>query len=612
MSEQILIELTSIVLLGIGAQWLAWRLRIPSILLLLAVGFLAGPVFGWLDPDAILGDLLMPVVSLSVALILFEGGLTLDLRELRSVGRAVWNLVSIGAAVTWVATSLAAWMLLGWDLPLAVLFGAILVVTGPTVIMPLLRHLQPNRQVASVLKWEGIVIDPIGALLALMVFEGIQGGALWKELPLQALMGFGRTILIGTVLGGLGAWVLSRCFSRYWVPEFLQNPVSLMACVGLFAVSNHLQHESGLLTVTLMGMLLANQTEARVRHVIEFKENLRVLLISGLFIVLAARLDLDSFRQIPIAGSIGFLLLLLFIVRPAAVMCSSLGTSLSTSERLFLSWMAPRGIVAAAVAAIFALRLEEQGMVGAGELVPMTFLVIVGTVSVYGLTSGYLARRLKISNPNPQGILFVGAYELVRDIARSLHEEGVSVLLVDNNHENVAAARMVGLPVHYGSVLSEHAVDELDLAGIGRVVAMTPNSEVNTLASLHFSEIFGREGVFQLPPSHHEQNPRKALAEALQGRQLFSEEASYDQLNGLLRRGATVKKTKLTESFSLEDFYQLYGDGCLPMFAVTESGSVKVARAGSPFLPVIDSKVIALVVAVNEVLEPSGPSVKNT
>ena len=345
-----------------------------------------------------------------------------------------------------------------------------------------------------------------------------------------------------------------------------------------------------------MGMLLANQTEAHVRHVVEFKENLRVLLISGLFIVLAARLELESFRQLPIAGSIGFLLVLLFIVRPAAVMCSSFGTALSTSERLFLSWMAPRGIVAAAVAAIFALRLEEQGMVGASELVPMTFLVIVGTVSVYGLTSGFLARRLKISNPNPQGILFVGAYELVRDIACSLHEEGVSVLLIDNNHENVADARMVGLPVHYGSVLSEHAVDELELAGIGRVVAMTPNSEVNTLASLHFSEVFGRAGVFQLPPCHHEKNPRKALAEALQGRRLFSEDASFDHLNRLLRRKATVKKTKLTESFSLQDFHRLYVDGCLPMFAVTESGSVEVAQAGSSFRPGTGSKVIALVV----------------
>ena len=603
MSEAILIELTWIVLLGIGSQWLAWRLKIPSILLLLGVGFVAGPVTGWLDPDAILGDLLMPVVSLSVALILFEGGLTLEFRELRSVGRAVWNLVSIGAVVTWVLTTVAAWLFLGWGISLSLLFGAILVVTGPTVIMPLLRHLQPNKQVASVLKWEGIVIDPIGALLALMVFEAIQAGALWKELPGHAVMGFGKTILIGTVLGGSGAWLLSQCFRRYWVPEYLQNPVSLMACVGLFTASNHLQHESGLLTVTLMGLLLANQTHASVRHVIEFKENLRVLLISGLFIVLAARLELESFKQLPVLGSLGFLGALLFVVRPATVMTASVGTALTQKERWFLSWMAPRGIVAAAVAAIFALRLEAQGVAQASELVPVTFIVIVGTVSIYGLTSGVLARRLGISHPNPQGILFVGAHPLAREIAQALQEEGVSVLLVDNNRENINIARMAGLPVHYGSVLSEHAIDDLDLAGIGRMVAMTPNSEVNSLASLHFIEVFGREGVFQLPLAQRDQTPTKGLATGLQGRSLFRERDCFASLESFFESGAVVKKTRLSESFDYETFTGQYGQEGVPMFTISESGKVEIAVGDQGFAPSTGVKLVALVRPLTDPVE---------
>ncbi|MDA7644945.1 cation:proton antiporter [bacterium] len=595
MSEAILVELTWIVLLGIGSQWVAWKFKIPSILLLLAVGFTAGPVLGFIDPDAILGDLLMPIVSLSVALILFEGGLTLEFRELRAVGRAVWNLVSIGALITWALTTVSAWVFLGWGLPLSLLFGAILVVTGPTVIMPLLRHLQPNKQVASVLKWEGIVIDPIGALLALMVFEAIHAGGVWKELPMQAFLGFGKTIVIGGVLGGLGAWILSHCFSRYWVPEYLQNPVSLMACVGLFTASNHFQHESGLLTVTLMGMLLANQKHATVRHVIEFKENLRVLLISGLFIVLAARLELDSFRQLPVAGCLGFLAMLLFVVRPASVMVASIGTSLTQKERWFLSWMAPRGIVAAAVAAIFALRLEEQGMAGASELVPVTFIVIVGTVSIYGLTSGILARKLGISNPNPQGILFVGAQRLVRDIAKALHEEGVNVLLVDNNRQNINTARMAGLPVHYGSILSEHTIDELDMVGIGRMVAMTPNSEVNTLASLHFIEVFGREGVFQLPLSPEENKPTRGVASGLQGRQLFGAENNHGRLQSLIDSGAVVKKTNLTNNFDYDTFTSQYGQDGVPMFVVSESGKVEISVSESKFSPVTSAKIVALV-----------------
>ena len=595
MSEEILVELTWIVLLGIGSQWVAWKFKIPSILLLLAVGFTAGPVLGWLDPDAILGDLLMPIVSLSVALILFEGGLTLEFRELRTVGRAVWKLVSIGALITWALATFSAWVFLGWGVPLSLLFGAILVVTGPTVIMPLLRHLQPNKQVASVLKWEGIVIDPIGALLALMVFEAIHAGAVWKELPLHAFWGFGKTMVIGGVLGGLGAWILSLCFSRYWVPEYLQNPVSLMACVGLFTASNHFQHESGLLTVTLMGMLLANQKNATVRHVIEFKENLRVLLISGLFIVLAARLELDSFRQLPVMGCLGFLAMLLLVVRPASVMGASIGTSLTQKERWFLSWMAPRGIVAAAVAAVFALRLEEQGMARAGELVPVTFIVIVGTVSIYGLSSGILARRLGISNPNPQGILFVGAHQLIRDIAKTLHDEGVNVLLVDNNRQNINTARMAGLPVHYGSILSEHTVDELDLSGIGRMIAMTPNSEVNTLASLHFIEVFGRAGVFQLPLSSEENKPTRDVATGLQGRQLFGEANHHGRLQSLIDAGAVVKKTNLTDSFNYETFGSQYGQHSVPMFVVSENGKVDIAVSESQLSPSSSAKIIALV-----------------
>ncbi len=595
MSEAILVELTGIVLLGIGSQWLAWRLKVPSILLLLAVGFLAGPVLGWLDPDTVLGDLLMPLVSLSVALILFEGGLTLHVKELREVGRAVWNLVSIGAIVTWVLATASAWLFLGWSVPLSLLFGAILVVTGPTVIMPLLRHLQPSRQVASVLKWEGIVIDPIGALLALMVFEAMHAGAVWQELPMQAVKGFGKTLLVGGVLGVVGARCLSVSFSRYWVPDYLQNPVSLMACVVLFTVSNHFQHESGLLTVTLMGLLLANQNRVTVDHVIEFKENLRVLLISGLFITLAARLELESFRQLPVAGSLGFLAALVLVVRPATVFAASVGTSLSWKERCFLSWMAPRGIVAAAVAAIFSLRLEEEGVAKAGELVPVTFIVIVGTVTLYGLTSGWLARRLGVSNPNPQGVLFIGAHRLAREMAKALRDEGVGVLLVDNNRQNIGAARMQGLPVHYGSILSEHTEEDLDLTGIGRLVAVTPNSEVNGLASLHFIEHFGRSGVFQLPLSPEEKNPRTGLTGAVNGRTLFGEGAYYESLEGVLEEGGSVKKTKLSDSFNWKSFRDQYGPDAVPLFVVSSSGKVNVVEDGETLSPSSGDRIIALV-----------------
>ena len=370
MGESILAQITLILFLGIGSQWLASRLRLPSILLLLVVGFVVGPFTDhrWVDPDPLIGDLLMPLVSLSVGLIMFEGGLTLKFRELDAIGSVVIRLISVGALMTWGLSLLLARFALGWDWPLCALVGAILVVTGPTVILPLLRFLQPTRQVASALKWEGIMIDPVGALLALLVFETIhhglgEHGAQWTQFPTYAFMGFFWTLVIGGVAGCLGAGLIYYFFKHHWVHEHQQTPFALMVAVSAFTLSNHFQHESGLLATTLMGVILANQKQVDVRHVLEFKENLVVLMISTLFIVLSARLELATFSALPVLGTLGFLLGLLVIVRPLTVWVSCLGSSLNRSERLFLSWMAPRGIVAAAVASVFSMRLVDAGII---------------------------------------------------------------------------------------------------------------------------------------------------------------------------------------------------------------------------------------------------------
>ena len=594
MTKEILLELTWIVLLGVGAQWLAWRVHLPSILLLLLAGFIAGPVTGILNPEAILGeDLLMPLVSISVGLILFEGGLTLKFRELKAVGNVVRSLVTTGALVTWCLSTLAARFLLGWELALATLFGAILVVTGPTVVLPLLRHLQPSRQVASILKWEGIVIDPIGALLALLVFEatyqgleafraiheGLEaahGGMDWRDFAAHAGLGFVKTMFIGSAIGGVSAGFMHIFFKRYWVPDFLQSPFSLMVVVCAFTTSNILQDESGLLTVTLMGIYLANQRAVDMRHILQFKENLRVLLIAALFIVLSARLELADFKALNLFGSLAFLAVLMLIVRPAAVWVSTARSSLKWEERLFLAWMAPRGIVAAAVASIFALKLANAGMAQAEQLVPLTFLVIVGTVLIYGLTSGPLARRLKVSNPNPQGVLIVGAHPLARQIGQALQGEGFSVLVVDNNRELINQARLDGLPVYYGSILSEHASDELELAGIGRLLALTPNDQVNSLAALHFIEQFGRSGVFQLPPHESQKTRAQSVSEGLQGRLLFAGKASLAYLTERLRSGAVIKKNTLTREFTFDSFKAQYGDEALPLFAISPAKQLRI------------------------------------
>ncbi len=338
--EHQVLALTAVLALGIGAQWLSWRLKVPAILLLLVTGIVTGSITGALNPDQLLGDLLFPIVSLSVAVILFEGGLTLEIVELKSIGRVVRNLIVIGVPVTWGLTALAARYLIGFTTELSVLLGALLVVTGPTVIIPLLRHVRPSPRVATATRWEGIVNDPIGAILAVLVFEVIFVGGVEQGI-LTALTGIIRSILAGTVLGAAAAGLVIIMLKRYLVPDFLQTSATLALVITAFAAANHIQNESGLLAVTVMGGILGSQKTVSIQHIIEFKENLRVLLIASLFILLAARLPISD-PVLTDAGSLLFVGALILIVRPAAVLLSTTGTDLSWQERAFLSFMAPR------------------------------------------------------------------------------------------------------------------------------------------------------------------------------------------------------------------------------------------------------------------------------
>ncbi len=592
-------------LLAILAQWLAWRLRLPAILLLLGFGMILGL---FVRPDQMLAELtgskdpligpkiLFPIVSLAVAAILFEGGLTLRFSELKNSGSIVLRLVSIGAVVTWILTSLAAWLCLGLDARLATLLGAILVVTGPTVVMPLLRHIRPARRIGSIVKWEGIVIDPVGAVLAVLVFEhffvstpGASAGT--------TLVHLARTVGVGTLAGWGTAWLLTQALRRYWIPDFLHGAVFLTVALGAFAISNFLQSESGLITVTLMGIVLANQKDVRIQNVLEFKEHLGILLISLLFIVLGSRLHLDDLLAVGPQGLL-FLAILILVIRPAAVFASTLGSGLTMRDRVFLAFLAPRGIVAASVASVFALKLaspEGVDLTEAGEIVSVTFLVIVGTVAVYGLLAGPLARRLGLADPNPQGILFAGAESWVREIAQVLHEEGYAVMLVDTNYGNVAEARMQGLPADCSSILSEHVRDDLDLSGIGRMLAMTFNDEVNTMAVREFIHQFGRASVYQLPSPDGGSGKRVSIAEHLRGRKLFGDAFHHDEIAMRLATGAVVKKTQLTDSFSFDDFQQLYGPTAILLFCIDDDKCLQVRTADDEREPEAGQTVIAIV-----------------
>lgn len=594
MSEHVLFELGAIVLLGILSQWVAWRLRFPSIFLLLIVGFVAGPVTGLIDPDSLMGDMLLPFVSLSVAIILFEGGLTLNIKELREIGGVVLSLIILGVLLTWVIGTLTAYYLLDINLEVSILLAAILTVTGPTVIGPLLRQIRPAGKVNSILKWEGIVIDPIGALLAVLVFEGILASGL-QGATTAVLLSMGKTILFGTLSGAVFAFLLVLFLRKFWIPDFLQESMTLSMVVASFLVSDMLQPESGLFAATLMGIVMANQKYVSIKHILEFKENLRVLIISILFIILSARLNLAVFQDLSYHILI-LLVVLIFVARPLSVFLSSLFSKLSFKEKVFLSWMAPRGIVAAAVSSLFALRMREIGVDQAELLVPVTFIVIVGTVAVYGLTAGPLARALKLSQSNPQGILFLGAQPVILEIAKGVIEQGLKVVVVDRNRHAISEAHMKDIHAVYGNILSEQVLDEIPFEGIGKLMAVTPNEEANSLALFHFDEIFDREETYQISRKKYEEgDSRDLLPNHLKGRVLFGDEVDLPHLMSMYDDGAVVKATNLTKDFNYESFRNYYGEDMVPLFIITKEKRLLVNTSDKKFEPLPGHTIIAMV-----------------
>ena len=591
-TETLLAVMAGIFVLGIAIQWLAWRIRLPAILLLLAGGFVAGPLTRIIDPQKLFGDLLLPVVSLSVGLVLFEGGLNLRLHELREAWRSLFGLLTVGVAVTWAGASLAAWWLLDIPGSVALVLGAVLVVTGPTVIGPLLRDIRPSGRVDGVAKWEGIVIDPVGATLALLVFEAtaaIRDGA-FRSATVNALTGLASTTLVGLFAGLIAAGLLVLALKRFWIPDYLQNPVTLMFVVASFVAANALHHESGLLAVTVMGVALANQRKVSIQRIVEFKESLTVMLISMLFVLLTARISLDSLAGVGWRG-VAFALVLVLVVRPLSVWLSTLGSRLSVAERCFLGWFAPRGIVAAAVSSVFALRLGETG----ASIAPATFIVIFTTVAIYGLTAGWVARKLGLSTPDAQGVLVAGASQFARAIAQVLTQEGFCVVLVDTRYSRILKSHESGLTACFANILSEDVLDEVDFGGLGRFLAMTPNDEVNTLAVARFRELFGRDKVFQLSKTGASFTRLDGdWQHRIAGRALFADELTYDVLDKALDKGASIKVTPLTEVFGFAELQSHYGFPVYPLFVI-DGKKLQIMTADAKPSPKPGQSVVSLI-----------------
>lgn len=582
-----LIYFTLVLSLGILAQWLAWKCKLPSILLLLVFGFgLKYFTSARIDDYLAANDVLLSAVGLCVAVILFEGGLTLKFSDLRESGTPALRLCTIGVALSFLLTFAAMYFLLGFGWQVASVMGAILVVTGPTVISPLLRHIKPSRKIGNVVKWEGIVIDPIGAILAVLVYQVALEGSVDAAMD-EVLQALGKTLLVGVVMAFVVAKIIELLLKHHLIPDYLHSVFLLAVTATAFAASNTIQAESGLLTCTVLGIALANQKSVSVKHILEFKENLRVLIISVLFIVLSGRVSLGQLQNALVPG-LSLLAILIVIVRPVSVFGSNIFSKrVSIKEQVFLSAMAPRGIVAAAVTAIFALEFDhavEAGHLsasvseGTAQMVPIVFIVIIGTVAAYGIFAAPIARRLGLATKDPRGILFAGAGLWSRLAAKALQADGHDVLLLDTNYDNIAEAKLLGIPAHRANILSEYVEDELELSGLGQLLATTPNDEVNSLACQHFVHVFGREYIWQVAPLDDGGHHSTAVASHMRGRIPFPSRPKFSRLERFAAEGAVIKKTTLTEQFTYESFKEMYGGDHILLFQSSEERGLQVAH----------------------------------
>ena len=530
------VALATVVVLGVFAQLVATRLRIPAILLLLGVGLAAGPGLDLLDPDELLGDLLFPSVSMGVGLVLFEGGLGLHLSELGSWRSVLARLLSVGVLVTFAVATVAALTVGGLPVEVALVFGGIMTVTGPTVILPLLRQTRLRPRIARVLRWEGIWIDAVGATLAIVMLEvAVLAGEGPAHIAVQVLI----TASVGIGIGLATAAILSWALGHRLVPDHIQNPVIIAAVLAAFAASNHFRGEAGLFAATVLGIALANQRRAPVRHVVEFQEAIGVLLIGSIFVLLGARVEASELSDNLLPG-LGVLAVLVVVGRPLAVAASTFGSKLTRNERFFLAGLAPRGIVAASVSALFSLKLQEAGVEGAGDLAALTFVVVAGTVVIYAPTAGWLARRLHVNVPDPTGVAIVGAPPWAVALGQRLQQVDVQVLMVTTDDQQIHEARQAGLLVYNGRLAHKDLAETVDILGIRLALMVSEKEELNAFGAERFVHLLGRANVYGLPRSTEEKEESHGGAGGEVTREMGFGLVATDMAR-LIEAGATVE-----------------------------------------------------------------------
>jgi NhaP-type Na+/H+ or K+/H+ antiporter len=584
-------ELASILILSVFAQWLAWKIKIPAILPLIIIGLALGPASTLFSPDGekildgddiFSGDLLFAFVSISVGVILFEGGLTLKLREIRDQARVVRNLLIVGPIITLFGGGFAAHYLLGLDYRLAFLFGALIIVSGPTVVIPILRNVRPNMRINSVLKWEGILIDPLGALIAVLVYEFIQTSDLGNSNTVEVFKEFFITVSSGMFVGALAAFFLRWLLEKNRLPAYLRNVMALGMVIMAFTFAEFIAHEAGLMSTTFMGIILANVRVQNLKKILSFKEDVSIILISVLFILLSSRIDISQIEKLGQASLILFAVVT-FGLRPLIVWLSTIRSDFNWREILFMSWVGPKGIVAAAVASLFALQLSNNTDASINHeqaelILPLTCMMIVGTVVIQGASSKYIARLLKVEREEPQGFLIAGANENARFLGTYLKNKGIEVLLADTSKNNLKEAQKLGFEVYDGSILSDSVLEDLDLTNIGKLMALTSSADINNLSCNFYKDEFGENHVFRL-------SSKKEL-EAGDIRfpinVLFAATVDYLNLAQSIRQADHVKEASCESQQDYKNLVKEMDGRLIPLFLINQNGGLKVIDRNIP------------------------------
>ncbi|NNM24058.1 MAG: sodium:proton antiporter [Flavobacteriaceae bacterium] len=549
-----MVELAGIIILGILAQWVAWRLKIPAILPLILIGLLVGPFAAeylsedgtkWIEPmwdgskGLFAGESLFYFVSLAISIILFEGGLTLKLSEIKNVGPVITKLITLGSLVTFIGAAVAAHFVFNLSWEISFLFSALIIVTGPTVITPILRNIPLKKDVSAVLKWEGILIDPIGALVAVLVFEFISVDA-GGEFTKTAFIEFGKIVLFGTTFGFTFAHAMNFIIVRKWIPHYLLNVFALAAVLGVFVLSDAFAHESGLLAVVVMGMVLGNTNSGYLKELLYFKESLSVLLISILFIVLAANINFEELLLIKSWKTAILFAIVIFLIRPIGVFLSTSRSPLKLNEKLFISWVGPRGIVAAGIASLFGTKLAIKGVPGAEYITPLVFAVVLITVLLNATTARYFAKIVGVFLKESEGVLIIGASKFPRIVASYLNDNNRRVVLIDSNENNIQKATEMGLEAFSANIYSDTLEDNVELSDIGYLMSLTANSEINKYVLNKFKKQFGENGAFRLITSEEMKNPNNNPQQGL-----FSHIDDFASIDKVANQNPSIQEIEL-------------------------------------------------------------------